>query len=308
MPRCIIVDIDGTLADATHRLKHVTAGNRDWPAFFAAMCDDPPVEEIVRLVRILSREESIVLCSGRPDDYRAVTEAWLAENSVPYSALYMRPAGDTRKDSVVKAELLEAMRGDGWEPWVAVDDRPSIVALWRESGIVCLACRDWDEVTREPMCGLLTLMVGPSAAGKTTWLAEHGAEYGIHPSHVVSSDQIRADLCGDFRSQERNDEVFVALHAVVRARVRAGLPAVVDSTALRDRDRRAMLALTTGAVRYLVVDRPLDAKRRDAGWRADVMVKGEPLIDRHASVFASNLKAIMNGDGDPRVEVVDLRR
>jgi len=34
----IIVDLDGTLADVKHRLKHVqTPGKKNWDAFFKAM-------------------------------------------------------------------------------------------------------------------------------------------------------------------------------------------------------------------------------------------------------------------------------
>lgn len=93
--------------------------------------------------------------------------------------------------------------------------------------------------------GFLTLMVGPAGAGKTTWLASvEAARLGINAQHIVSSDQIRLDLLGDMLRQDRNDDVFAALHSVVKARIRSGLPAVVDATNLRDRDRKSIVDLT----------------------------------------------------------------
>lgn len=315
MTRAVIFDIDGTLSDPTHRLHHVRGGNHNWDAFFAAMDEDGVHEPIAELALKLARTDAVILCSGRPETYRAETEAWLAAHTAnPFNELYMRPADDHRPDYIVKAELLAQMRADGYEPWLVIDDRPSVVKMWREAGLTCLQCRDWDE---QPAVkpGLLTLMVGPSGAGKTFWLHHSSAlvDYGIRDPHVISSDQIRADLCGDWRDQSRNDDVFAALHAVVRARVHAGLPTVVDATNLRRKDRLAVVGLAPAAapVRYIVIDRPMDEKRRDAGWRSEVVgADGQPfdLIGKHDQTFRSQLKDILTGDGLPNVKVIDLRR
>lgn len=305
--KAVIFDIDGTLSDPTHRLHHVTGSRRDWGAFFAEMGGDGLHEDVRQLLLCLEQEHEILLCSGRPDDYREVTEGWLTQHGISYAALYMRPAGDHRPDHEVKAQLLRGMCEDGYEPWLVIDDRPSVVAMWREQGLTCLQCRDWDERPRARPT-ILTLMVGPSGAGKTTWLmrTENQVSYGIHPSHIVSSDQFRADICGDPLDQTKNDEVFAALHAIVRARLQHGLPTVVDATNLRNRDRRAVLALAPDgtAVRYLVIDRPEADKRATAGWRATLPFD---LIAKHAQVFGSNLRDILAGDGDPKVNVIDLR-
>jgi hypothetical protein len=61
--------------------------------------------------------------------------------------------------------------------------------IWRERGLTCLQCRDWDE--REPATtGMLTLMVGPSGAGKSHWLAAEDAKArGIHPSLSLVTEE-----------------------------------------------------------------------------------------------------------------------
>ncbi len=318
--QAVIFDIDGTLADASHRLHYVTGGNRNWDAFFGAMCKDLLVVPIRDLLMTCKKDYGIVLCSGRPENYRKQTVTWLAEHGIEYAALYMRPAGDMRADHIVKAELLTVMRHDGYAPFLAIDDRPSIVAMWRENGITCLQCRDWDERPLLLSPGLLTIIIGPSGAGKSTWLAgkstwlrTSSSSYGIKSRHIISSDEIREDLCGDFRSQERNDEVFAALHAIAKTRLMRGLPVVVDATNLRRKDRLAVVALTPsgGRVRYIVIDRPMAEKYRDAGWRGEVKDKdGKPLdlIAKHAQTFRSQIKDILAGDKLDNVEIIDLRR
>ena len=307
MTKSVIFDIDGTLADATHRLHYIKAKPPNWDAFFSKCVHDPVIEPIRDLAHaIASHGYRIILVSGRSAKVRPQTEAWLASNDVPYQELHMRAEGDYRQDFVVKSQILDAILAEGNEIAFVVDDRPSVVAMWRERGLTCLQCRDWDEREGSAI-GLLTLMVGPSGAGKTTWLSSEDAKaHGIHPSHVISSDQIRTDLCGDFRDQTRNDEVFTALHAVAKARLLHGLPSVIDATNLRRKDRLAAANLANGGkVRYVVIDRPTEEKRRDAGWRATLPID---LIAKHEQTFNSQVKDILAGDMQPNVEVIDLRR
>ena len=305
MAKAVIFDLDGTLADLTHRLHHIKSKPPNWDAFFAACGDDSLIEPIRDLVYLFGGQNyRILLVSGRSDQAREATEGWLATHTIPFHSLHMRRAGDYRKDSIVKSEILDALIAEGHEIAFVVDDRPSVVAMWRERGLTCLQCRDWQEHQPAAAKGVLTLMVGPSGAGKSYWLQGDSARaHGIHPSHVISSDQIRADLCGDSRDQSRNEEVFAALHAVVKARLATGLPAVVDATNLKRKDRLAVVNLATGGdVRYVVVDRPLEEKLSTAGWRSP------ELIQRHAQTFGSQVKDILAGDKQPNVKVIDLRR
>lgn len=314
----VIFDVDGTLSDPTHRLHHLGGDRKDYAAFYGALSDDGCHDPIRNLLRCLSRENRIVICSGRPDDYREATEAWLTRYGIEYTELYLRPSGDFRPDYVIKAEILRAIRADGYDPWLVIDDRPSVVRMWREEGLTCLQCRDWTERETAAKPGLLTLMVGPSGAGKTSWLTAlmpgvGPRSLGIEPDQIISSDTVRRYLLGDCLDQTQNGRVFAALHAVVRSRVRAGLPTVVDATNVRRRDRMAVTSLAPpeGRVRYVVIDRPMAEKRRDAGWRAEVKnPDGSPndVIGRHDQVFKSNLRDILNGDDLPNVEVIDLRR
>lgn len=311
MTRAAIFDLDGTLCDIGHRLHFVLDGARDWDGFFAGIPDDglnSPVRDV--LVALHERGEDIVLCSGRPERCRTATLEWLARFNVPFARLYMRPDNDTRPDHIIKAQILAGMRDDGYEPFIVIDDRQSVVDMWRAHGLTCLQVAPSEEGVSPH--AILTLMVGPSGGGKSSWLASETARaFGIMPAHIISSDQLRAEMCGDCRDQSKNDAVFAALHALAAARLKHGLHTVIDATHLRRRDRVGAAGLAKGRceVRYIVINRPISDKRRDGGWRNDVKKNGEPfdLIAAHEQTFNSQIKEILNGDALPNVTVVDLR-
>lgn len=300
---CVIFDIDGTLADVSHRRHHLGNNGRspDWKAFFDGMVDDPVIEPVACLLEQLRSDFDIILCSGRPDNYREQTEKWLSDNAIVYDKMFMRPAGDHRSDVIIKRQMLEAIRGDGYNIRFVVDDRQSVVDMWREEGLVCLqaAPGDFDrpKVNCEP--GNLHILIGPSGAGKSTFTEQFRSD------QVISSDGLRVEICGDMKDQTQNDRVFATLHELVKTRIALGLDTIVDATNLRNRDRRAIRDLVPDDCRifYYVINRPMEEKRKTAGWRKDVFVKGKPLLEYHEQIFQSNLKDILAGDNDPRVTV-----
>jgi HAD superfamily, subfamily IIIB (Acid phosphatase) len=134
----IIFDIDGTLANITHRRHHVETKPKNWPDFKKAAHLDTPVEAVAILARSLKTlAHRIILCSGRGEDERTTTVAWLAKHQINYHALYMRATGDYRDDDIIKSEMLARMRADGYRPDIAFDDRDRVVKMWRTNGIIC---------------------------------------------------------------------------------------------------------------------------------------------------------------------------
>ena len=134
---CYVFDIDGTLADVTHRLHHIKRKPKNWDKFFAASADDKAIAHICDLAHHLSAIKPVVFVSGRSDQVRRETEDWLEREVGQRGPLYMRKARDTRPDYIVKAELLDALMGDGYEPIMAFDDRDQVVKMWRAKGIPC---------------------------------------------------------------------------------------------------------------------------------------------------------------------------
>ena len=137
--RCVIFDIDGTLANNLHRAHHLAPGKpKNWPAYDALMHLDEPVPQLVELARILHEEYAIILCSGRKEIHREITRTWLTRHNVAWDLLYMRQTTDFRPDAIVKSELLDQILASGYEPQFVVDDRNSVVEMWRKRGLVCL--------------------------------------------------------------------------------------------------------------------------------------------------------------------------
>lgn len=335
--KTVIFDIDGTLADVTHRRHHVAQKPKRWDLFFADMDKDPPVKDVVEFCKFMlacgkiAGFINVIFCSGRGEEYRSETEAWLTKCVAPFIDsgsvtkyphqpvldLRMRPAKDSRSDVIIKREMLAQLRAEGHDIWFVVDDRQRVVDMWREEGITVFQCAPGDFDTApdtgnyEPTPGetLLALMVGPSGAGKSTWLASEIADGKGRASSIIATDDIRAQLRGDFRDQTANEAVFAYLRSALKTRMEFGLGTWVDATNIHKKDRANLVALAPNGtkVSYIVIDRPLDEKIATGGWRNFILKDGETLVQRHHKAFQSALPHILRGDDLPNVVVFDKR-
>lgn len=131
LPPCIIVDIDGTVAERNNR----------GPFEFDKVLTDTPVEEVIHVVHSLNSNNHIVFMSGRDESCRADTEEWIRRHIFISGdiELYMRGAGDMRKDSIVKKELFMKHIAPKYYTVACLDDRKQVVDMWREElGLKCL--------------------------------------------------------------------------------------------------------------------------------------------------------------------------
>lgn len=147
--KAIICDLDGTLCNIEHRkhmvqkaIDNTAKGKPNWPAFFRAMSRDGVNEWCADILRRYAGDHEIVYCSGRPEDYRDVTEKWLRENNLYFGHLFMRAAGDYRQDNIVKEILLDFDVLPQFEPLFVLDDRKQVVDMWRKRGLTCLQCAE----------------------------------------------------------------------------------------------------------------------------------------------------------------------
>jgi predicted kinase len=129
-PEVALVDIDGTVAKMNGR------GPFQWHR----VGQDLPNEPVIRLVQDLNASgTSIIFLSGRDAVCRRETIEWLDKHvGVPYQ-LFMRPEGDSRKDSDVKRELFYGNIHGRYRVRLVLDDRDQVVYLWRtELNLPCL--------------------------------------------------------------------------------------------------------------------------------------------------------------------------
>jgi hypothetical protein len=139
----VIFDIDGTLANCNHRRHFVdgTDGAKNFDAFYDAMALDTINEKIRGMCNIYFMNDwHIIICTGRPEKYRAITTQWLKRYGVFYKELMMRP--DERRfepDYLVKQDMLTNIRFNR-EVHFCVDDRRQVVDMYRRNGCLVLQC------------------------------------------------------------------------------------------------------------------------------------------------------------------------
>ena len=135
LPQAIIVDIDGTIARMAGRS----------PFEWSRVGEDIPNDDVIDIVRQLSDENRIIIMSGRDESCRLQTEEWLDSNlQLPYDMLLMRPAGNMEKDTVIKERLYNDHVKGSYFISCVIDDRSSVVGMWRGLGLRCLQVADGD--------------------------------------------------------------------------------------------------------------------------------------------------------------------
>lgn len=141
MNKWIICDLDGTLANCSHRVPLLP----DWDAFHAASDKDQPYPVIIQLLRELNTLHPILILTGTPLTHRGVKVAWLVAYGVYWDELSMRPESDYSPD--IECKWNQAVRFFGSEEQVlsqtflVIDDRDKVVEMWRNKGLTCIQPR-----------------------------------------------------------------------------------------------------------------------------------------------------------------------
>jgi predicted kinase len=142
----VIIDLDGTMCNIDHRLKHVKNENKKhnrWDLFNKEIPNDGLNEWCKQLYLYMGVHHPIILCSGRVDSSRQDTEAWLKKHEIKsYRHLFMRHRSDFRTDYIIKEIILDFEILPRYNVLFAVDDRKQVVDMWRRRNIVTLACAD----------------------------------------------------------------------------------------------------------------------------------------------------------------------
>lgn len=135
LPRAILSDLDGTLALHTSGRSPYDTGK----------CGEDTLNQYVyNLIRVHLDTTHLIIVSGRSEEFRKETTDWLATNKVDWYKLFMRPAGDTRSDEIVKREIYEQHIQGKYHVVAVFDDRLRVARVWHNLGLPLFRCGDPD--------------------------------------------------------------------------------------------------------------------------------------------------------------------
>lgn len=147
----IVFDIDGTLADNTHRLRFIRdlpeGAKPDWEKYGQYTPFDEPIKPIIAVHNDLKNlGHTILYVTGRNDKFRRLTADWLRRHTVmsnEQDTLLMRRDHDFRPDFQIKEEILaQIIQRYGQKPDLVFEDRKQVVDMWRRHGIQTLQVAD----------------------------------------------------------------------------------------------------------------------------------------------------------------------
>lgn len=128
-----VFDVDGVLADVTHRLHHLQARPQRWERFFQAADRDPLLIEGAERLRAALAVHDVVYLTGRPERTRRLTERWFARHDLPTGPLLMRADDDHRPARWMKREVLRRLAATR-DVVSMIDDDPAVVAVLQADG------------------------------------------------------------------------------------------------------------------------------------------------------------------------------
>ena len=136
---CVLVDVDGVIANGWHRQHFLQDGKKDWKNFFANAFGDTPIDGSVALTRQFAADTAVVLLTARPHNLHAVTVDWVNEHGHRWDLLIMRARSDGGLASPkFKQRSVRELREKGFEPQLAIDDDQRNITMFRDEGVPAL--------------------------------------------------------------------------------------------------------------------------------------------------------------------------
>lgn len=132
---CILLDLDGTISNCSHRLHYIETSPKDWETFFSKCFEDPIIGPVYEIVKQFQSNYRTVITTSRPEKVRELTDLWLREHDIQYDLLLMRKNKEFRKSPVVKSDMIDFIIEQGYNPMIAIDDREDCVHMFIKRGI-----------------------------------------------------------------------------------------------------------------------------------------------------------------------------
>lgn len=133
LPPVILCDLDGTLA--------LFGDANPYERDFEKDKINTPIYEI--LMKFQGGVD-LIFITGRQEKYIPKTKEFLRNSGLRYEKILFRKNDDLRKDSIIKQELYEANIKGKYNVFFVLDDRDSVVEMWRDLGLTCLQVAEGD--------------------------------------------------------------------------------------------------------------------------------------------------------------------
>lgn len=136
---CVLVDVDGIIADGWHRQHFLQDGQKDWKNFFANAFGDRPIAGSVALTESFDKSMTVVLLTARPHNLHEVTVEWVGEHGYRWDLLIMRARSDGGlRSPEFKRRSVQELRDLGFTPELAIDDDQRNIDMFRDEGLNAL--------------------------------------------------------------------------------------------------------------------------------------------------------------------------
>jgi len=130
--QALIVDLDGTLA--------IFEGVRNGLDFSDVTKDkiNEVVKEVLIMYKKYDKKRKIIVISGRPNNKNVYQQSlfWLKKNKIPFDELFLVDR-EGLPDAENKKFFYETKIKDKYQIDFVLEDRNSVVKMWREIGLVC---------------------------------------------------------------------------------------------------------------------------------------------------------------------------
>lgn len=130
------------------------------------------------------------------------------------------------------------------------------------------------------------MMVGLSGSGKSTFASKYNSPNSHLDTRRISTDLIRARICGNAKDQSRNNEVFEIAHKKIIDSLKSNYNVIFDATNLTIKDRRSILQKIKNMPckkRCVIMATPVDICRERNGIRNRVVP--DDVITRQVNKF-----------------------
>jgi predicted kinase len=138
---CVYLDVDGTISEMSNRSPY------DWKNVYQDSCNENVVQ-ITRIIRKYNetayRKIKVFIFTGRDGICLEMTEKWLDDCDVYYNEIFIRPKGNTEKDSIIKERIYREHIEGKYNLLFGVDDRNQVVDNFRSLGLTILQCNNGD--------------------------------------------------------------------------------------------------------------------------------------------------------------------